>query len=62
MQFMLTSMKGFKELEALIVENPIASGDQPLLLDVPYCIRTSSMLTRNSELYWWTGLYAVGEF
>ena len=57
----LTFMNGAKESEAGIVKNSSASLDQPLSLNVPCDMRTSSILTRKAELYSWSAVYSSGE-
>ena len=52
----LTFMNGAKESEVGIVENSRASGDQPLSLDVPSDMRTSSIPARKAELYSWSAV------
>jgi hypothetical protein len=57
----LTFMKGAKESDVGIVENLRASWDQPLSLDVPCDIRTSSIPARKAELYLWSAVQSSRE-
>ena len=57
----LTFMNGAKESEAGIVENSRASWDQPLSLDVPCDMRTSSIPARKAELYSWSAVQSSRE-